>query len=78
MVKADDTHLTPIPVDEALSSLSTILMSDDYYSFTIENSEVEGNLHRATIEALICLKVKAFLDLNSRKGKGENLDKRDI
>ncbi len=53
-------------------------MNDDYYGFTIENSEVEDNLHRATIETLICLKAKAFLDLKKRKEKGEQVDERNI
>jgi hypothetical protein len=29
----DDSHLTPIPTDEDVSSLSAILLSDDYYRF---------------------------------------------
>lgn len=75
---ADDKHLTPVPVDEDISSLSAILMNDDYYRFTIKNSKVEDNLHRATVETLICLKAKAFLDLKTRKEKGEKIDKKDI
>ncbi len=72
------THFTPIPVNEDLSSLSAILMNDDYYEFTIKNSEIEGNLHRATTETLICLKAKAYLDLNARKAQGEKIDDQDI
>lgn len=75
---ADETHLTPIPVAEDLSSLSAILMNDEYYGFTIKNSEVAGDLHRATVKTLICLKAKAFLDLKTRKEKGEKIDKKDI
>ncbi|OPX34294.1 MAG: hypothetical protein B1H11_11115 [Desulfobacteraceae bacterium 4484_190.1] len=75
---ADDTHLTPIPVDDDMSSLSAILMNDDYYGFTIENSEVEDDLHRAGVETLICLKAKAYLDLKKRKEKEEKIDERNI
>ncbi|RMD52233.1 hypothetical protein D6827_00440 [Candidatus Parcubacteria bacterium] len=75
---AEDSHLTPIPTDEDLSSLSAILMDDDYYRFTIENSEEENGLHLAKIETLICLKAKAFLDLQSRKINGEQIDERNI
>lgn len=74
---ADDTHLTPIPVDEDLSSLSAILMNDDYYKFTLNNSIVESDLHLATVETLICLKAKAFLDLRARKEKGTRIDEKD-
>ena len=44
-------HLTPIPVDDDLSSLSAILLNDDYYNYMIENSQVEDGLHHANIEA---------------------------
>ena len=37
----DDAHITPIPVDDDLSSLSAILMDDDYYNYTIEHSTLE-------------------------------------
>ncbi len=74
----EDAHLTPIPIDEDLSSLSAILMDGDYYHFTIENSDEENGLHLARIETLICLKAKAFLDLRSRKNNGEQIDERNI
>jgi len=35
----EDAHITPIPVGEDLSSLSAILMDEDYYGFTIANSD---------------------------------------
>ena len=75
---ADDSHLTPIPVDEDLLSLSAILMYEDYYNVTIEYSLVEGSLHYADTKTLICLKAKAFLDLRARKEKGEQVDERNI
>ncbi len=78
LVLAEDSNLTPIPVDEDLSSLSAILMNDDYYHFTIENSHEENGLHLAGIETLICLKAKAFLDLRSRKEKGKQIDEHNI
>lgn len=75
---AEESHLTPIPVDEDLSSLSAILMDDDYYHFTIENSKVEDQLHYANTTTLICLKAKAFLDLRTRKENSEKIDERNI
>lgn len=74
----DDSHLTPIPVDDDLSSLSAILMNDDYYHFTLEHSMVEDDVHIANIEALICLKAKAFLDLLERKEQGEEISSKHI
>lgn len=65
----EEARITPIPVDEDLSSLSAILMDEDYYRFTIEHSLQEDGVHIANIESLICLKSKAFLDLSQRKLK---------
>jgi hypothetical protein len=73
-----EPHLTPIPVDDDLSSLSAILLNDEYYQFTISHSILEEGLHRANTEALICLKAKAFLDMHARKEKGEELDEKHI
>ncbi len=74
----EDTHLTPIPVDEDLSSLSAILMKHDYYTLTIKNSKVVDGLHLALIEALICLKAKAFLDLKEGQENGEGISEKEI
>jgi hypothetical protein len=73
-----EPHLTPIPVDDDLSSLSAILMDDEYYKFTIDNSNTEEGAHFAGTEALICLKAKAFLDLTQRKLDGEEVDGQNI
>ena len=73
-----DAVLTPIPVDEDLSSLSAILMNKDYYKCTIKNSETIDNVHLASTESLICLKAKAYLDLKLRKQTGETIDERNI
>ena len=60
----EDAHLTPIPVSEDLSSLSAIIMNDDYYHYTIEHSRLEDGIHIANIESLICLKCKAYLEMS--------------
>ncbi|MDB4582392.1 hypothetical protein N9164_04510 [Draconibacterium sp.] len=73
-----EPQLTPILVDDDLSSLSAILMDDEYYKFTIDNSKTEESAHFAGTEALICLKAKAFLDLTQRKLDGEDVDGRNI
>lgn len=74
----EDAHITPIPTSEDLSSLSAILMDDNYYNFTIAHSTVEDGVHIANIESLICLKCKAFIDMTLRKEKGEQEDSRHI
>lgn len=74
----EGSHLTPIPVDTEISSLSAILMDDDYYSFTTKNSQLSGDVHLANPEALISLKAKAFLDYKTRKENAENVDDRQL
>ncbi len=73
-----DMKITPIPVDDDLSSLSAILLDDDYYNHTLANSEPQEEIKRANTEALICLKSYAFLNLKKRKEEGENIDEKNI
>jgi len=74
----NDSHLTPIPFSEEISSLSAILMNDDYYQLTIDNSPFAEGLHLASVPVLICLKSKAFFDLQKRKSDGEKINEKDI
>lgn len=74
----EDAHLTPIPVDDGLTSLSAIIMDEDYYNYLIEHCTIENDLQRANTEALICLKAKAFLDMVERKARGEKIDDKNI
>ena len=74
----EGTHLTPLPVESDIPSLSAILLDDEYYNYTIAHSNDEDGLSLAKPEALICLKVKAFLDLKTRKENGENISAREI
>ena len=59
--------IEPIPVGEEVSSLSAIIMDDDYYNFTIKNSFVDNGLIVASPLALIVLKIKAYLNLLAEK-----------
>ncbi|NMB51414.1 MAG: hypothetical protein GX999_03720 [Bacteroidales bacterium] len=73
-----DIHLTPIPVEDDLSSLSAILLDGDYYNYTISNCTLTNGINYASPDSLICLKAKAFLDLNERRKAGEAIDSRKI
>jgi hypothetical protein len=75
---SEDARLTPIPVGEDATSLSAILLNDEYYDFTIKNSEVIEDIPIASTGALICLKAGAHLDLKKRKKNGEKVDDKDI
>ena len=79
LIEIDETaYLTPIPADDDLSSLSAILLSDDYYHFMLEHSTLDNGLHRANTEALICLKAKAFLEISERINKGSTEDVKQL
>ncbi len=78
IVLEGEAHLTPIPVDDDLSSLSAILLNNDYYNYMIEHSQVEDGLHHANIEALICLKAKAFLEIKERIESGSKEDAKHL
>lgn len=71
-------HLTDIPVDEEASSLSAILLDDDYYKFTLDNTSLSEGLHHANDIALIALKAKAFLNNLKRKQEGQKVQDDDI
>ena len=75
---ADDSHLTPIPTDEEIKSLSAILLDDDYYHFLHGGKKDLDGLSFAGPEHLIPLKVRAWLDLSRRKEKGEDIDSKAI
>ena len=78
MVLGDDSDLTPIPVDEDISSLSAILLSDDYYQF-LHQHKVEINGVQVVNQAcLIPLKAKAWLDLSERKVAGKKIDSKNV
>lgn len=70
----EDARLEPIHVEDGISSLSAILMDDDYYNFTISHSFIYEGVHLANIESLICLKGKAYTDLLTRKINGEQIE----
>jgi hypothetical protein len=60
-------HLTPIPVGDEISSLSAILMDEEYYNQTVAGSIIEDGIRIANPLSLLCLKVKAFLNLTEEK-----------
>lgn len=73
-----DFHLEPIPVGEEVSSLSAIMMDEDYYNLTVQNSFTEDDLRYASPIALICLKAKAYLNLVAERESGRQVNTKDI
>lgn len=69
-----DFHLTPIPVGEDVSSLSAILMDDEFYHFALTHSVIEEGIHVADATGLICLKIKAYLNLSGQEPPAHTYD----
>ena len=71
-------HLTPIPVSDDISSLSAILMDEEYYNQTVAGSIIENGIRIANPLSLLCLKVKAFLNLTEEKKSNSAVRNSDI
>ncbi|MBI2320121.1 MAG: hypothetical protein HYU75_24750 [Betaproteobacteria bacterium] len=75
---AEGSHLTPIPIDEAVASLSAILLDDAYYEFILAGRREVDGLPWVGEDRLIPLKASAWLDLGERQAKGEHVDTKNI
>lgn len=70
--------IVPLHAGDEVSSLSAILLDDDYYAYmksgrkTIDGVTVLDEVH------LVPFKAKAFLDLSKRRADGERIDSSDI
>lgn len=73
-----DTHLAPLHIDEEVSSLSAILLNDDYYHFLLQGRTVMDGISILDAEHIIPLKMKAWLDLKDKKAQGVHVNSRDI
>lgn len=72
------TGITPIHIDDTVSSLSAILLNDYYYNVLIAGKVIADGLSVLRPEYLILFKAKAYLDLKQRKENGEKIDSDDI
>ena len=70
--------IEPLPVSDDISSLSAIIMDDDFYHFTIENSVLTDGIRHASPIALIALKAKAYLNLLAEKESCHHVNTRNI
>lgn len=78
LLLTDGSQLTPIPLDEAISSLSAILLDETYYAFILEGRRETDRLPWVGEDRLIPLKAIAWLDLNLRKERGAKVDSKDV
>lgn len=70
--------IVPVHIDDDISSLSAILLNDDYYRVLLDGRVIENGLSVLRPEYLILFKAKAYLDFKSRKESGEAVDSGQI
>ena len=70
--------LTPLPIDDDISSLSAILLNDEYYEFLLHGRVRIDGITILDAGYLIPFKAKAWIDLTDRKSAGENIDSKNI
>lgn len=73
-----DAVLTPLRIDENISSLSAILLDESYYDFLKQGKVTVGGVTVLDAAYLIPFKAKAWLDLTDRHDKGEQVDSKKI
>jgi len=74
----ENSRLTPLPIDEMVTSLSAILLDEGYYALLKANLRELGGLPLLHEAALIPFKARAYLDLSRRKAAGEKVDSGDV
>jgi len=68
----------PLHIDDDTSSLSAILLNDDYYRFMLDGRKTVSGVSVLDAEHLIPFKMYAWLDLKDRKARGEHVNERDL
>ena len=74
----EENGLTPIHIDDSVSSLSAILLNDAYYRALLDGREIMMGISVLKPEWIIPFKAKAWMDLTDRKAAGEHVDSKNI
>lgn len=70
--------IVPIHIDDNTSSLSAILLNDDFYEFMMSGRKVVDGIGVLGAEYLIPFKMYAWLNLTERKEAGEHVNEKDL
>lgn len=73
-----DTTIIPLHIDDDVSSLSAILLNDDYYNFMLKGRRMLTGVSVLGAEYIIPFKMYAWLDLHKRKEDGKHVNSRDL
>ena len=75
----DNSHVCrPLHFGEEISSLSAILLNTDYYQLLLDGRELVSDVPVLPNTHIILFKIKAWLDLSSRKAMGQPIAGSDI
>ena len=74
----DNAVISPVPLDDDISSLSAILLDDDYYEFLKQGRVKISGVTILDAQYLIPFKAKAWLDLLDKQESGVHVDSKDI
>ena len=78
IILEDDAVLTPLLIDDEISSLSAILLNEAYYELLKTGQKMVDGIPVLSPTCLIPFKAKAWLDLKERKLNGEQVDSKNI
>ncbi len=73
-----DEGIVPLHIDNDTSSLSAILLNDDFYQFMMTGRKVVDGVGILGAEYLIPFKMYAWINLLERKRAGEHVNERDL
>lgn len=73
-----ESVLTPVHIDDMVSSLSAILLNDAYYDLLLKESSIINGISVLKPTGLLLFKAKAWIDLKQRAEQGEPIDSRNI
>lgn len=66
-----EANLTPVHISDDVSSLSAILLNDDYYDFLLSGRQILDGFSVLGEKHLIPFKVKVWCELSTRRKEGE-------
>lgn len=74
----ENLRIAPLHINDEISSLSAIMLDDSYYELLLKGISTVDGLSVLRPSHLIPFKAKAFLDLQTRKKHGEQVDSKAI
>ncbi|MDO5441645.1 MAG: hypothetical protein Q4F55_03715 [Bacillota bacterium] len=73
-----DSGIIPVHISEDVSSLSAILLNNDFYNFMINGRTTIDGVSILMAEYIIPFKMYAWLNLKEQKASGEHVNDKDL